>query len=83
MGGEALVLQDLGVAQAESGDTAEARASLTEALRIFELIEDHEQTARTAALLASMGLGRREDEHGACRGQGSATSRRGGSPGPQ
>jgi tetratricopeptide (TPR) repeat protein len=54
MDGEALVLQGLGVAQAETGDTARARVSLTEALRIFELLEDDEQVTRTAALLASV-----------------------------
>ena len=47
----------LGAAQAETGSQAEARASLTEALRIFEQIGDQEQAAETAALLASLPAG--------------------------
>jgi len=53
-GGEAFALMILGAAQAETGSRTEARASLTEALRIFEQIGDDEQGAETAALLASL-----------------------------
>ena len=53
-GGEAFALMILGAAQAETGNRTEARASLTEALRIFEQIGDDEQAAETAALLASL-----------------------------
>jgi DNA-binding SARP family transcriptional activator/Tfp pilus assembly protein PilF len=52
--GEAYVLQGLGAAQAETGRRADARSSLTEALRIFEQIGYQEETAETAALLASL-----------------------------
>ena len=52
--GEAAALKGLGTAHAEVGSLAEARASLTEALRIFEQIADQEQAAETAALLASL-----------------------------
>jgi tetratricopeptide (TPR) repeat protein len=52
--GEADALKGLGVAQAEAGSQAEARASLTEALRIFRQIGDQEQAAEAAALLASL-----------------------------
>jgi DNA-binding SARP family transcriptional activator/tetratricopeptide (TPR) repeat protein len=52
--GEADALKGLGVAQAEAGSQAEARASLTEALRIFGQIGDQEQAAEAAALLASL-----------------------------
>jgi tetratricopeptide (TPR) repeat protein len=55
--GEAVTLRHLGEAQAETGGADNARASLTEALRIFEQIGDHEQTAETAALLASLSAG--------------------------
>jgi hypothetical protein len=44
----------LGAAQAEAGSRAEATASLTEALRIFEQIGDEQQTAETVALLTSL-----------------------------
>jgi DNA-binding SARP family transcriptional activator len=54
LGGEALALQSLGVAQAEAGARADARASLTGALRIFEQIGDQEQAAESAALLKSL-----------------------------
>ena len=56
-GRRGLALKSLGVAQAETGSEAEARASLTEALRIFEQIGDQEQAAETAALLASLSTG--------------------------
>jgi DNA-binding SARP family transcriptional activator len=52
--GEAGVLQRLGAAQAELGKQAEARASLTQALRIFEQIGFKQQAAETSALLASL-----------------------------
>ena len=52
--GEAGVLQRLGTAQAEIGRPADARSSLTEALRIFEQIGYQELAADTAALLASL-----------------------------
>jgi DNA-binding SARP family transcriptional activator/tetratricopeptide (TPR) repeat protein len=53
-GGEAFALMTLGAAQAEAGSRAEATASLTEALRIFEQIGDEQQTAETVALLTSL-----------------------------
>jgi DNA-binding SARP family transcriptional activator/Tfp pilus assembly protein PilF len=52
--GEASSLKGLGTAHAELGSLSEARASLAEALRIFEQIADQEQAAETAALLASL-----------------------------
>ncbi|HEX9041485.1 MAG TPA: BTAD domain-containing putative transcriptional regulator [Trebonia sp.] len=52
--GEAMARKGLGAAQAETGNRAAARASLTEALRIFESIGNKEQAAETTALLASM-----------------------------
>jgi DNA-binding SARP family transcriptional activator/tetratricopeptide (TPR) repeat protein len=52
--GEAATLKGLGAARAETGSRANARASLSEALRIFEQIGDLEQAAETAALLASL-----------------------------
>jgi DNA-binding SARP family transcriptional activator/Tfp pilus assembly protein PilF len=52
--GEAMARKGLGAAQAETGNQAGARASLTEALRIFESIGNKEQAAETAALLTSM-----------------------------
>ena len=52
--GTAGVLQRLGAAQAEIGRQADARLSLTEALRIFEQIGSQEQAAETSALLASL-----------------------------
>ena len=55
--GEAWTLKNLGAAQAETGSRADARSSLTEALRIFEQIGDQEQAAETAALLASLSTG--------------------------
>jgi tetratricopeptide (TPR) repeat protein len=54
VGGEAWALKGLGTAQAETGRQADARVSLTEALRIFEQIGDQEQAGETAALLASL-----------------------------
>jgi tetratricopeptide (TPR) repeat protein len=53
-GGEAWSLMSLGTAQVETGSLTEAKASLTEALRIFKQIGDQEQAAATAALLASL-----------------------------
>ena len=55
--GEAWALKGLGAAKAETGRRADARASLTEALRIFEQIGYQEQAAETAALLASLSTG--------------------------
>jgi tetratricopeptide (TPR) repeat protein len=52
--GEARALQGLGAAQAEFGRRADARSSLTEALRIFEQIGYQAPTVETAALLASL-----------------------------
>ena len=52
--GEAWVLQGLGAAQAETGRQADARSSLTEALRLFEQIGYQGPAAETAALLASL-----------------------------
>jgi tetratricopeptide (TPR) repeat protein len=52
--GEALTLQGLGSAQAETGRRAAARSSLTEALRIFEQMGYRDEAAETAALLASL-----------------------------
>jgi DNA-binding SARP family transcriptional activator/tetratricopeptide (TPR) repeat protein len=56
-GGEAWALLGLGAAQAETGSRTEARASLTEALRIFQQIGNQEQAAETGALLASLSAG--------------------------
>ena len=55
--GEASAHMSLGAAQAETGSQVEARASLSEALRIFEQIGDEEQAAEAAALLASLPAG--------------------------
>jgi DNA-binding SARP family transcriptional activator len=55
-GGEAFALMILGAAQAETSSWTDARASLTEALRIFEHIGDQEGAAETAGLLASLPL---------------------------
>jgi len=52
--GEAWTLQGLGTAQAETGRRDAARSSLTEALRIFELIGYQKEVAETATLLASL-----------------------------
>lgn len=52
--GEAWVLQGLGAAQAETGRQADARSSLTEALRLFEQIGYQGPATETAALLASL-----------------------------
>jgi len=52
--GEAWVLQGLGAAQAETGRRADARSSLSQALRIFEKIGYQDQAAESAALLASL-----------------------------
>jgi DNA-binding SARP family transcriptional activator len=56
-GGEAEALMGLGTAQAETGNRTAARASLTEALRIFEQIGNQEQAAEAVALLASLPAG--------------------------
>jgi tetratricopeptide (TPR) repeat protein len=53
-GGEAWTLMWLGQAQAKTGGRTDARASLTEALRIFKQIGDQEQARETAGLLASL-----------------------------
>jgi DNA-binding SARP family transcriptional activator/tetratricopeptide (TPR) repeat protein len=55
--GEAHTLKHLGEAQAEAGRTAEARASLTAALGIYEQIGDQAEVAETAALLAPLTAG--------------------------
>jgi DNA-binding SARP family transcriptional activator len=55
--GEAWALKGLGGAQAEAGRRAEARASLTKALQIFEQIGDQEAAVETAALLSSLSTG--------------------------
>ena len=55
--GEAWALKGLGVAQAEAGRRADARASLTEALRIFEQIGSREEAAETLELLSSLSSG--------------------------
>ena len=55
-GGEAMTLMILGAVQAETGSQTEARASLTEALRLFEQIGDHAEAAETAALLTSLSV---------------------------
>jgi DNA-binding SARP family transcriptional activator len=54
LAGEALTLKHLGEAQAQTGKRAEARASLTDAIRIFEQIGDQAEAAETASLLASL-----------------------------
>jgi DNA-binding SARP family transcriptional activator len=53
-GGEAFARMILGAAQIETSSWADARASLAEALRIFEHTGDQEQAAETAALLAAL-----------------------------
>ena len=55
--GEAMTLKHLGEVRAETGDLRDARASLTDALRIFEQIGDQAEEAETAALLASLASG--------------------------
>ena len=57
LAGEAATLRDLAGARAETGDVAEARGSLTAAIRIFELIGDQAAAAETAGLLRSLPLG--------------------------
>jgi DNA-binding SARP family transcriptional activator/tetratricopeptide (TPR) repeat protein len=52
--GQAITLKHLGEAQAEAGRAAEARASLTAALGIYEQIGDQVEVAATAALLAPL-----------------------------
>jgi DNA-binding SARP family transcriptional activator/tetratricopeptide (TPR) repeat protein len=56
-GGEAWALMNLGSAQAETGSRAAARASLTEASRIFKQIGNQEQATEAVALLASLPAG--------------------------
>jgi tetratricopeptide (TPR) repeat protein len=53
-GGEAEALMGLGAAKGETGRPAEARASLTEALKIFEETGERQLAAETAALLATL-----------------------------
>jgi len=55
--GEALSLKSLGQAQAELGSVAEARASFTWAMRIFEQIGERAEAAETAGMLASLAAG--------------------------
>jgi tetratricopeptide (TPR) repeat protein len=55
--GEAMTLKHLGEVHAETGDPGKSRASLSEALRIFEQIGDHAEAAETAALIASLASG--------------------------
>ena len=50
--GEASTLKDLAKARAQTGNLAEARASLAAATRIFEQIGDRDQAAETASKLA-------------------------------
>jgi DNA-binding SARP family transcriptional activator len=52
--GEAWTLKDLARAQAETGDMAEARASLAAASKIFEEIGDKAGVAGTTSLLVSL-----------------------------
>jgi DNA-binding SARP family transcriptional activator/tetratricopeptide (TPR) repeat protein len=52
--GEATTLKHLGEVQAETGDLGKARASLTEALRVFKQIGDELEATETAALLAAL-----------------------------
>jgi hypothetical protein len=56
-GGEAWALMYLGTAQAETGRRTAARASLTEASRVFMQIGFQEQAAEAVALLASLPAG--------------------------
>jgi tetratricopeptide (TPR) repeat protein len=54
LAGEAWTLKDLAEARAETGDIAEARASLSAAIRIFEQIGDQLGATETASLQASL-----------------------------
>jgi tetratricopeptide (TPR) repeat protein len=56
-GGEAWALMSLGTAQAEIGRRTAARASLTEASRVFKQIGFQEPAAEAVALLASLPAG--------------------------
>jgi Tfp pilus assembly protein PilF len=56
--GEAEALMNLGTAQADTGSTAAARASLTEALRIAEQTGNQEQASKAIALITSLTGGR-------------------------
>ena len=56
-GGEAWALMYLGTGQAENGRRTAARASLTEASRVFMQIGFQEQAAEAVALLASLPAG--------------------------
>jgi hypothetical protein len=56
-GGEAWALMSLGTAQAEIGRRTAARASLTEASRVFAQIGFQEQAAEAVALVASLPAG--------------------------
>jgi len=49
-----VTLRHLGEAQAETGDEADARASLTQALMIFEQIGSQGEAAETDALLSAL-----------------------------
>ena len=55
--GEARALKHLGEVRAQTGELADARASLTGALGIFEQIGDQPEAAETASLLASLASG--------------------------
>ena len=57
LAGEALTLKHLGEAQSQTGNREQARASLTNAIRIFEQIADQAEAAETASLLASLPAG--------------------------
>jgi DNA-binding SARP family transcriptional activator len=52
--GEAWTLKDLAEARAETGDMAEARASLAAAIKIFEQVGDQAEATQAASLLASL-----------------------------
>lgn len=52
--GEAWTLKDLAEARAETGDMAEARASLAAAIKIFEQVGDQVEVTEAASLLASL-----------------------------
>jgi DNA-binding SARP family transcriptional activator len=52
--GQAMTLKHLGEARAEMRDKSRARASLAEALKIFQQIDDQAEAAETTALLASL-----------------------------
>jgi hypothetical protein len=49
-----MTLKHLGEARAEMRDKSRARASLAEALKIFQQIDDQAEAAETTALLASL-----------------------------